>query len=120
MQSLRDPALPRRAISSLITICAVSAAVSIGSAATAAEADAGKAKAQSCVLCHGARGISQLPGAPNLAGQTAIYTTEQLKNFRSGKRNNEIMNVIAKPLSDADISDLAAWYESIKITVAAE
>ena len=120
MYSQHDPTPPRHVISSLIAICAMSAALSVSSTATAAEADAGKAKAQSCVLCHGARGISQLPGAPNLAGQTAIYTTEQLKNFRSGKRNNEIMNVIAKPLSDADISDLAAWYESIKITVAAE
>jgi len=25
------------------------------------------------------------------------------------------MNVVAKPLSDADIDDLAAWYASIRI-----
>lgn len=82
--------------------------------ASADSLEAGKTKAVSCIVCHGANGISQMPGAPNLAGQQAIYTMEQLKNFRSGKRTNEIMNVIAKPLSDADISDLAAWFESIK------
>lgn len=60
-----------------------------------------------------------MPGAPNLAGQQALYTTEQLKNFRSGKRSNEIMNVIAKPLSDTDIADLSAWFESIKSESAA-
>ena len=76
----------------------------------------GQAKAQACAVCHGALGVSQMPNAPNLAGQPAIYLTEQLKAYRSGKRSNEIMNVIAKPLSDADIADLAAWFESIKIS----
>ena len=79
--------------------------------------EAGKAKALSCAMCHGANGISQMPGAPNLAGQPAIYVAEQLKNFRSGKRSNEIMSVIAKPLSDTEISDLAAWFDSIQIEV---
>ena len=77
--------------------------------------EAGKAKAASCTVCHGANGIAQMPGAPNLAGQQSVYTIEQLKNYRSGKRPNEIMNVIAKPLSDADIADLAVWFESIKL-----
>ena len=78
---------------------------------------AGKAKAQSCSMCHGANGLSQMPGAPNLAGQTAIYVSEQLKNYRNGKRTNEIMSVIAKPLTDDEIANLAAWFESIKIQV---
>lgn len=77
---------------------------------------AGKAKAAMCATCHGPLGISQLPNAPNLAGQPAIYTIEQLKNYRSGKRANEVMAVMAKPLSDTDIDDLAAWYASIQVT----
>lgn len=93
--------------------------VGVALPASADSIDAGKTKAASCTTCHGANGISQMPGAPNLAGQQAIYTTEQLKNFRSGKRSNEIMNVIAKPLSDTDIADLSAWFESIKSESAA-
>jgi cytochrome c553 len=81
------------------------------------EVDAGKQKAQSCAVCHGINGLSQMPGAPNLAGQPAMYVAEQLKNYRSGKRSHEIMNVIAKPLTDADIINLAAWYASIQIEV---
>jgi cytochrome c553 len=81
------------------------------------EIEAGKEKAQSCAVCHGNNGLAQMPGAPNLAGQPAMYLVEQLKNYRSGKRSNEIMNVIAKPLSDADINNLAAWYASIQIEV---
>lgn len=88
--------------------------------AMADQVSAGKEKAQSCVMCHGANGIAQMPGAPNLAGQPASYVAEQLKNYRSGKRSNEIMNVIAKPLSDDDIGNLAAWYASIKIEAKAE
>ena len=95
----------------------LTAMLTIASAALPVRAesiDAGKAKAASCTTCHGANGITQIPGALNLAGQQALYTSEQFKNFRSGQRANEIMNVIAKPLSDAHIADLSAWFESIK------
>jgi cytochrome c553 len=78
----------------------------------------GRAKADvACALCHGPAGVATLPGAPNLAGQQSIYVTEQLKNYRSGKRQHDVMNLIAKPLTDAEISQLAAWYSAIKVTV---
>lgn len=75
------------------------------------------AAAQACSTCHGANGLSTLPNAPHLAGQPAIYIAEQMKAYRSGKRSHEVMAVIAKPLSDADIDALAAWYASIRIEV---
>jgi cytochrome c553 len=77
----------------------------------------GRAKAQACSVCHGPLGISNAPDAPHLAGQPRIYFMEQLKAFRSGKRAHPVMNVIAKPLTDADISSLADWYSSLKIEV---
>jgi cytochrome c553 len=83
----------------------------------AGDVAAGKARAGMCATCHGPLGISQLPNAPHLAGQPEIYTSEQLKNYRNGKRANEVMAVIAKSLSDKDIEDLAAWYGSIEVTV---
>lgn len=79
---------------------------------------AGRAKADAaCALCHGPNGMATLPNAPNLAGQQAIYVSEQLKQYRSGKRHNEVMGVIAKPLTDAEIAQLAAWYSAIKVAV---
>lgn len=79
---------------------------------------AGRAKADvACALCHGVSGLSSLPNAPHLAGQPAIYVVEQLRNYRSGKRQNEVMNVIAKNLSDAEISHLGAWFSAIKVSV---
>ncbi len=63
--------------------------------------------------------MATLPNAPNLAGQQAIYVSEQLRNYRSGKRQNEVMNMIAKTLTDTEITQLAAWYNAIKVTVEA-
>jgi cytochrome c553 len=85
--------------------------------AVQADVETGRAKAKMCVVCHGEFGISMLPNAPNLAGQPEIYLAEQLKAYRSGKRSNEIMSVIAKPLTDAEIADLSAWFASIAIEV---
>ena len=86
--------------------------------AQAQDAAAGRAKADAaCALCHGQNGIASMPSAPNLAGQAPIYLSEQLKNYRSGKRQHEVMSVIAKPLTDAEIANLAAWYNSIKVSV---
>jgi cytochrome c553 len=83
--------------------------------ALAAEAPPGRAQAQACAPCHGALGVSTAPDAPHLAGQPRFYVMDQLKAFRSGKRKHEVMNVIAKPLTDTDIEQLAEWYESISI-----
>jgi cytochrome c553 len=77
----------------------------------------GKAKAIPCAVCHGALGVGVLADIPNLAGQPERYLAEQLKAFRSGKRNHEVMSIVAKPLTDADIADLAAWFASLQVEV---
>jgi cytochrome c553 len=91
------------------------AGASIASAAFAADAAAGKLAARACAVCHGAIGISAVPDAPNLAAQPQMYLSSQLRAFRSGGRRHEVMNVIAKPLSDDDIDNLAAWFSSVRI-----
>ena len=84
----------------------------------AAAQSAPPAKSQQCTVCHGALGISTAPDAPNLAGQPRQYLAAQLRQFRSGKRPSEVMNVLAKTLSDEEIEALADWYASIRITAA--
>ena len=68
-----------------------------------------------CITCHGEKGMSQLPNAPHIAGQPVFYLVDQLKAYRSGKRQNQVMAVIAKPLSDEQIKEAAAWYASHEI-----
>ncbi|MDH4480209.1 MAG: cytochrome c [Rhodoferax sp.] len=101
-------------------LCTLLASAALCASASANDVALGRAKADiACALCHGANGQASLPNAPNLAGQQAIYVSEQLKNYRSGKRQNEVMGVIAKPLTDTEIAQLAAWYSAIKVTVEA-
>ena len=85
--------------------------------AQARDAAAGKKRATACQTCHGMDGLSKLPEAPNIAGQVEPYLVKALTEYRDGKRENEIMNVVAKELSDADIANLAAYYGGIQIEV---
>jgi cytochrome c553 len=85
--------------------------------ALAADVAAGRQKALACAVCHGPLGLSVAPDAPNLAGQPALYIAAQLRAYRSGVRRHEVMGLMARPLSDADIDDLAAWFTSLKISV---
>jgi cytochrome c553 len=98
-----------------VILTALVGVLACGVSVARADVETGRAKAKMCTVCHGEFGVSIPPNAPNLAGQPEIYLAEQLKAYRSGKRSNEIMSVIAKPLTDADITDLSAWFASIAI-----
>ena len=79
---------------------------------------AGRQKAEAtCAVCHGVDGLAKVVEAPNLAGQNERYLVEQLGNFQAGVRQNEMMSIVIKDLSQADIEDLAAYYSAIQITV---
>ncbi|HEX9138288.1 MAG TPA: c-type cytochrome, partial [Steroidobacteraceae bacterium] len=76
-------------------------------------AEAGAAKAATCLACHGMNGNSTNPDWPNLAGQNAAYISGQLQLFHSGKRtgmpgnpNAALMPPMAASLSDQDIEDV--------------
>ena len=80
----------------------------------AADIEAGKAKAITCSACHGPEGISMNPMWPNLAGQHAPYLVKQLKAFKDGSRVDPTMSAMVQMLSDEDIENVAAYYESLK------
>ena len=97
-------------------VASFSSLLLVGASASMAAGDAaaGKAKAAVCAGCHGAAGISANPLWPNLAGQKDAYLAKQLKAFRDGTRTDPTMAPMAKPLSDADIDNLAAYFSSLK------
>ncbi|MDH3690661.1 MAG: cytochrome c [Gammaproteobacteria bacterium] len=76
------------------------------------DVEAGKAKAQVCVSCHGTDGIGTQPQFPNLAGQHHDYMVRALQDYKSGARNNAIMKGFVANLSKADMQDLAAYYST--------
>ena len=94
-------------------------ALAAAPAAHADDAALGRDKARTCAVCHGPVGLSVTPDAPHLAGQPALYVATQLRNYRSGARKHEVMAVMAKTLSDEDITHLAAWFASIRVEASA-
>ena len=81
------------------------------SAASAPTAGAGYAEQfrTVCGACHGPNGRSDMPGVPVLAGQPSLYTITQLFLFREGRRTNEAMVALAKPMKDADLRGYADY-----------
>lgn len=72
--------------------------------------EAGRRIAGQCRTCHGIDGYAQIPIAPHIGGEPAGYLADQLLAFREGRREHEMMSVVAANLSDQQIADVAAWY----------
>ncbi len=81
-------------------------------AAEAGDAEAGKSKSAVCAACHGADGNSTNAAWPSLAGKHSSYIYTQLADFKSGSREDATMTAMVAALSDQDMKDLGAYYES--------
>ena len=77
---------------------------------------AGKEKAGSCAGCHGEDGNSMMPTFPKLAQQHSSYLISQLQAFKEGSRIDATMAPMTLALSDADMTDLAAYFSSQAIS----
>ena len=82
----------------------------------AANLEAGKEKAQTCIACHGPAGNSNNPEIPSLSCQPAQAISTALFRFREGNRKNPIMSPLAADLTNADMNNLAAYFSSEKRT----
>lgn len=91
-------------------------------AAHAGNIAAGKAAAEkyNCFSCHGADYNSPIdPSYPKLAGQHRDYLAHAMRAYqRGGKaangRANAIMEAQVKPLSQAEIQNIAAYLSSLQ------
>jgi len=84
------------------------------SATARVDVDAGQQRAKMCLNCHGPDGNSMTSNVPSLAGQKPAYIANQLRAFRSGARQDGMMNNMAKGLSNEEINNLAAFFTSLK------
>lgn len=85
--------------------------------ADAGDAQAGKKIAGVCAACHGQDGNSAAPSFPKIAGLGEKYILKQLKDFKSGERNNAIMAGQVAALNETQMADLAAFFAGNKRTV---
>jgi cytochrome c553 len=107
--STKEPEMKR----TLLTIGLLGLLAIIGTAQAAGDAAAGKAKSGPCVGCHGANGEGSSSNPP-LAGKSEDALVQALQEYKSGKRSNAIMKSLASKLSDQDMTNLAAYYASLK------
>ncbi len=63
-----------------------------------------------CVACHAADGNSQLSANPKIAGQIPEYIYKQLREFKSGVRQDPVMGAMVAGLDDHDMLSLAHYY----------
>jgi len=70
-----------------------------------------------CSACHSPTGKGNAPaGFPLLSGQHAEYTLQQLKNFRSGARQNDgsaMMRTVVERLTDKELEALASYVSGL-------
>ena len=99
------------------TAFATSIIISLSGTAMAADG-AATYTAKGCSACHGADGKTPiLPAYPKIAGQAKEYTSQQMKDIKSGARNNGqsvAMKGIMASVSEDEIKILSEYLEGLK------
>tara|TARA_B110000008_G_C16909072_1_gene539898 strand:- start:603 stop:1217 length:615 start_codon:yes stop_codon:yes gene_type:complete len=74
-------------------------------------------KIQACIACHGPNGQGNLPAAiPVLSGQHADYIYQQLKNFQSNTRSNDMnrmMRNITHRMTEEEMRSVAQYIQGL-------
>jgi cytochrome c553 len=107
---VEDIFMNRRAVALILCVLGISVVPVVSSAA---DLEAGRAKAEICAGCHGENGVSIMEYTPSLAGQPDLFIQWQLVFFRSGTRQNANMKPIVDELSNDDIRNLGAYFASL-------
>jgi cytochrome c553 len=91
--------------------------VLLSSNAKSGDSEAGKIRyAKTCINCHGPAGKG-VASYPKISGKEVSYITTMLKTYRDGIEvgpNSGLMIMMAKPLTDNEIADLAAYLKDAK------
>jgi cytochrome c553 len=99
----------------VIAAALVGLAIVWSGSAAAADVEAGRKIGEAqCAACHGKDGKTPIdPSYPKIAGQYADYMVKVLQDYQTGARKNAIMGGIAKPLSKADVENVAAYFSRL-------
>jgi cytochrome c553 len=109
-----------RAAFHLTAVLALAAVASLAQAQDTPAGDpaAGQKKAAMCIGCHGIphyrASFPEVHQVPMISGQNAKYIAAALTAYKKGERKHPTMRAIAGSLTEQDMADLAAFYESEK------
>ena len=102
----------------LKTAAAVTLALMFLSPAAFAADGAKLYKTKTCLTCHGKDGKKTImPNYPKLAGQNEAYTLQQMKDIKSGARNNAMtaaMKGIMHLVTDDEMKALSKYIATMK------
>lgn len=103
--------------SSIRNVLATASLLALSFAAHAqGDIQAGETKAAMCIGCHGIPGYQnsfpEIHKVPKISGQTSAYIVASLNAYKKGERKHPSMRGISGSLSDQDMADLGAFYES--------
>ncbi|PAX99511.1 cytochrome C [Pseudoalteromonas sp. HM-SA03] len=99
-------------VGTTVAICA------LGSASSMAADGKALYTAKMCQTCHGAEGKAPImPLYPKLSGQNKEYLAAQMKDIKSGKRNNGMsaaMKAMVANVTDAEIDAIAEYLSKVE------
>lgn len=110
-ESVPADAAPANAAPAPAPAAASTPATPVGSAAR------GKQLTFTCQGCHGVTGYKNAyPNyhVPRIGGQSAVYLTNALTEYKKGARKHPTMEVQAQSFSGQDIADIAAYLSELK------
>lgn len=88
------------------------------------DAKQGETKNAMCIGCHGIIGYQasfpEIHKVPKISGQGGKYIASALNAYKKGERKHPTMRGIADSLTEQDIADLSAYYESNGVVAGAE
>lgn len=97
---------------------AIAVACAAVSFAALADGDVARGKVESytCLGCHGVPNYTNVYPTyrvPELSGQHAAYIVQALKEYKAGDRTHKTMHAQASSLTDQQMQDVAAYFESL-------
>lgn len=94
-------------------LCAVLAALLLGSLTAGAQEQRPRDHIIQCFQCHGDDGVAKDRDVPHIAGQQEAYLYNQMKAFRSGKRQHKEMRVMSRDMTEEEMREIAAYFASL-------
>ena len=102
----------------VMTLISAVALTALAAPASAAMDGAALYKDKTCNACHGPKGDKTLmPNYPKVAGQNAAYIEQQMKDIKSGARNNgqtAAMKGVMHLVNDEEIKAISDYLSKLK------
>lgn len=96
-----------------VKLLAVVSTMILASQVQAGDVQAGATKAAACVACHGSASFPGIFPIVQLAGRDADKLATKTNKYRTGKLISPMMNLAVMTMTDKDVEDVSAYYQSL-------